>query len=85
VHEEILYMDAAIVTIALIGYIAFRQWLVHHRRIMIHRERLTAIEKGIALPPLEREVEPFRQSSRKRFRAECSGSVWLQWPSVSLI
>ena len=38
-------------------YVAFRQWMQHHRRIMIHRERLAAIEKGINLPPLEQEMQ----------------------------
>jgi hypothetical protein len=46
--------------IALVGiftvYMAFRQWMQHDRRIMIHRERLAAIEKGIELPTLEQEV-----------------------------
>ena len=46
--------------IALVGiftvYVAFRQWMQHDRRIMIHRERLAAIEKGIELPTLEQEV-----------------------------
>ena len=37
-------------------YVAFRQWMQHDRRIMIHRERLAAIEKGIELPTLEKEV-----------------------------
>ena len=49
-------MEAAIVAVALIGFVAFRQWLAHQRRMMIHRERLLAIEKGVALPPLEQEI-----------------------------
>jgi hypothetical protein len=47
----------AIVLVALIGYIGFQQWLRHSRRLMIHRERLAALEKGIELPPLEQEVQ----------------------------
>src|SRR5262245_15999354 len=39
------------------AYMAFRQWMQHHRRMMVHRERLAAIEKGITLPPLEQEVQ----------------------------
>ena len=46
--------SVALVFIALIGFAAFQQYLRHHRRIMIHRERLAAVEKGIDLPPLER-------------------------------
>jgi hypothetical protein len=48
--------SVALVFIALIGFAAFQQYLRHHRRIMIHRERLAAVEKGIELPPLEQEV-----------------------------
>lgn len=51
-------MDAyfTLLCIALIGFVAFHQWLRHHRRILVHRERLAAVEKGIDLPPLEQEV-----------------------------
>ena len=50
-------MEVVIVIVALIGFMGFRQWLRHHRRIMIHRERLASVQKGIELPPLEQEVE----------------------------
>ena len=50
--------------IALVGilacYVAFSQWMQHDRRMMVHRERLAAIEKGIELPPLEQEVRRSR-------------------------
>ena len=49
-------MFEAIVLIAIIAYIAFRNWLHHDRRRMIHRERMAAIEKGAELPALEQEV-----------------------------
>jgi hypothetical protein len=49
-------MEIAIVVIACIAFVGFRQWLQHQRRVMIHRERLAAVEKGVALPPLELEV-----------------------------
>jgi hypothetical protein len=35
----------------------FQIWARHQRRLMIHRERLAAIEKGIELPPLEQEIQ----------------------------
>ena len=35
----------------------FQIWARHQRRLMIHRERLAAIEKGIELPPLETEIQ----------------------------
>jgi hypothetical protein len=49
-------LSNALVAIALIGFAAFGLYLRHHRRIMIHRERLAAVEKGVELPPLELEV-----------------------------
>ena len=49
-------METAIVIVAVIAFIGFREWLQLQRRAMIHRERLAAVEKGMELPPLEREV-----------------------------
>ena len=39
-----------------LGFLAFGQWLRQQRRMMIHRERLAALEKGITLPPVEQEA-----------------------------
>ena len=50
-------MEVVLVIVALIGFMGFHQWLRHHRRIMIHRERMASVQKGIELPPLEQEVE----------------------------
>jgi hypothetical protein len=49
-------LESAVILVALIAFVAFLQWLKHHRRILIHRERIAAIEKGVELPPLEQEV-----------------------------
>ena len=49
-------MEVAIVMVAVIGYLAFRQWSQLNRRTMIHRERLAAIEKGMDLPLVEQEA-----------------------------
>ena len=49
-------MEVAIVTVAVIAYLAFHQWLQLSRRKMVHRERLAALEKGVDLPPLDQEV-----------------------------
>lgn len=49
-------METAIVIVALIALLGFRQWLGHARRMMLHRERLAAIDKGIELPPVEQEI-----------------------------
>lgn len=50
-------MFEALVAVCIIGYIAFRNWLNHDKRRMVHRERIAAIEKGIQLPAIEQEVE----------------------------
>lgn len=44
-------------TVALIAYAVFYQWIRHQRRILIHRERLTAAEKGIPWPDFEQEAQ----------------------------
>lgn len=50
-------MDSvAPVVIALIVFAGFHVWVRHQRRIMIIRERLAAMEKGIELPPLEQDI-----------------------------
>jgi hypothetical protein len=36
---------------AVLAYVGFRQWLRHQQRVMVHRERLAALEKGADLPP----------------------------------
>ena len=41
----------AIVVVALIGFAAFNLWLRQQRRMMVHRERLAAVEKGVEPPP----------------------------------
>jgi hypothetical protein len=49
----LLFLLIALMT----AYACFQHWLRHERRRMIHRERLAALEKGVDLPPLEREVQ----------------------------
>jgi hypothetical protein len=38
------------VIVALIGFAGFNLWLRQQRRLIAHRERLAALEKGIELP-----------------------------------
>lgn len=66
--------DNAIIIVALIGFVAFRMYLSHHRRIMIHRERMVAIEKGIA-PPVEQEVR--RSNINVQRVLLLSGLIWI--------
>ncbi len=68
-------MELAAVAIALIGYAGYREWLRHERRTLVHRERLAAIEKGIALPPLE--VEQRRSSWNVQRALLLAGLIWL--------
>src|SRR5260370_39307481 len=68
-------MEVAIVIVAVIGYLAFRQWLQLNRRTMIHRERLAAIEKGVDLPPVEQEVR--RSSWGVQRVLLLAGLVWM--------
>jgi hypothetical protein len=68
-------METAIVIVALIVFVAFRQYLSHHRRIMIHRERLTAIEKGVTLPPVEQEVR--RSNINVQRILLLAGLIWI--------
>lgn len=68
-------MEVAIVLVAVIGYLGFRQWLQLNRRKMIHRERLAAIEKGVALPALEQETR--RSSWNVQRFLLLAGLVWI--------
>ena len=68
-------MHVAIVIVAMIGYLAFRQWLQFNRRTMIHRERMAAMEKGVELPALEQEVR--RSSFNVQRILLLAGLIWV--------
>jgi len=59
----------------IIAYIAFRNWLEHDKRRMIHRERMAAIEKGIELPAVVQEVGR-RAGNVQRFLL-LAGLTWI--------
>ena len=65
-----------ILAIALVGiaYI-FQIWVRYQRRLMIHRERLAAIEKGTELPPLEQEIQ--RSGWNVQRLLLLAGLVWI--------
>ena len=44
------------IVVLLVAYL-FQLWARHQRRLMIHRERLAALEKGVDLPPLVEEMQ----------------------------
>ena len=68
-------MEVAIVIVALIAFLGFRQWLQHNRRLMIHRERLAALEKGTQLPSLEQEVQRGKWNVQRILLL--AGLVWI--------
>jgi hypothetical protein len=53
----------------------FQMWARHQRRLMIHRERLAAIEKGLELPPLEQEIQ--KRSWNVQRLLLLAGLVWI--------
>jgi hypothetical protein len=67
---------ALIIAVALLGiaYI-FQLWVRYQRRLMIHRERLAAIEKGIELPPLEQEIQ--RSGWNVQRMLLLAGLIWI--------
>jgi hypothetical protein len=56
------------------AFIGYRQWLRHQQRVLIHKERLTALEKGADLPAWP---EPPRASLGVRNILLLSGLIWL--------
>ncbi len=59
----------------ILAFVAFAQWLRQQRRIMIHRERIAAIEKGIELPPATQEV--LRSAWSVQRLLLLAGLVWI--------
>jgi hypothetical protein len=57
------------------GFVAFVLWLRQQRRVMIHRERLVAIEKGVDLSPVSQEVK--RSSWNVQRLLLLAGLVWI--------
>ncbi|HTG92107.1 MAG TPA: DUF6249 domain-containing protein [Pyrinomonadaceae bacterium] len=70
----IIVLILALVVLPII-YMAFRQWLRHRQRLMIHRERLAAIQKGVDLPDLEQEIE--RSSLNVQRTLLLAGLSWI--------
>ena len=70
---EYLWFPLALAVV--LGFLAFGQWLRQQRRMMIHRERLAAIEKGVDLPPLVQEAQ--RMSWNVQRILLLAGLVWI--------
>jgi len=45
-----------LVVASILAFVGFRQWLRHQQRAMVHRERLSALEKGLDLPRWSEEA-----------------------------
>jgi hypothetical protein len=58
-----------------LAFLGFAMWLRQQRRMMIHRERLAAIEKGLELPPVEQEA--FRISVNVQRLLLLFGLIWI--------
>jgi hypothetical protein len=58
-----------------LAFVAFRQWLGHEERLMIHRERVIALEKGLE-PPAWPDVRQSRGLGAHRVLL-LSGLIWL--------
>ena len=58
-----------------LAFLGFAMWLRQQRRTMIHQERLAAIEKGLELPPVEREA--FRISFNVQRLLLLFGLIWI--------
>jgi hypothetical protein len=68
-------MEVAAVAAAILVFVLFRQWLRHQRRVLIHKERLAAIEKGVDLPALPEEPDRGRINVQRILLL--SGLVWM--------
>ncbi len=68
-------LGGVVLIIALFAFVAFQQGLRHRRRVLLHKERLIALEKGLELPELETETEEEKRN-RRRFLL-LSGLRWL--------
>lgn len=71
---EYLWFPLAVASI--LAFVAFRQWLRQQQRVMIHRERLVALEKGADLPPWP-EDPPARVGWNLDSVLLLSGLIWL--------
>ena len=66
---------ASLLIVAIAASYALQIWVRYQRRLMIHKERLASIEKGIELPPLEQEIE--RSGWNVQRLLLLAGLVWI--------
>jgi hypothetical protein len=68
-------MELVLIVVASLMFAAFRQWLSHRRRHMLHLERLASIEKGLPVPALE--PEPVRTGWHVQRLLLLFGFIWI--------
>jgi hypothetical protein len=74
-------LGIAAIAFSIAIYLCFTQYLQHNRRVLVHQERLAAIEKGTPLPPeaaasVSPEAEHRRTWNVQRLLL-LAGLVWL--------
>lgn len=62
---------------SVLAFIGFRHWLRHQQRVMVHRERLAALEKGADLPAWPDEPRPVSFGFGFDSVLLLSGLIWL--------
>src|SRR5687768_2855735 len=70
------YIGPPLMVAFILAFVAFGMWLRQQRRLMIHRERLAAIEKGLEpLPPVELEVHRISWNVQRLLLL--AGLIWI--------
>ena len=72
--NKVSVLIIAVMVPLVVAYV-FQLWARHHRRLMIHRERLAALEKGVELPPLVEEIQ--RGSGNVQRLLLLAGLCWI--------
>jgi hypothetical protein len=68
-------MEVMAFIICVTVFVLSRQWIQHHRRVLLHKERVAAIEKGIALPTAEQEAR--RTTWNVQRFLLLAGQIWI--------
>ena len=68
-------MSFVLLVAVLLAFLGFQHWLRYRGRLLLHRERLAAIEKGVELPPVEEELR--RRSLGVQRVLILAGLVWV--------
>ena len=74
-NAEELLRTLSWLAVVVVVYLGLGQWLAYRRRLLVHRERMAAIEKGIDLTPLENDTR--RAISGARTTLLLAGLTWV--------